>query len=134
MEGSRLGSSADGHIGGQQGEAEGQRQHQINKQEHAAPVLGGKVGKPPDIADAHSASGGGQDKADGAGKAAFWIRTHGIFSLEKIYAETIIRRQGPVGKRFVGIWAKKPRPGGVRGPGAGKNHSRPAVLAFYPGV
>ena len=89
MEGAGLGSSADGHIGGEQGKAEGQHQHQIGQQEDAAAVLGGEIGKPPDVANTNGASGGGQYKADGAGEAAFLFAFIGVPPEKRDYSTNI---------------------------------------------
>ena len=62
------GHAADGGLGHDHGIAEGHGQDDIDQQENAAAVLGGQVGKAPDVPQADGRACGGQDKADLAGK------------------------------------------------------------------
>lgn len=72
-----LGPAADGHVRGQQCEAEGQHQHQIHQQEQAAAVLGAEIGEAPDIADAYGTAGGRQDEAQRTAETTvFVLHTH----------------------------------------------------------
>ena len=73
IKGVLLGAAADGHVCGQQHEAEGQHQYQIYDQEQSAAVLGAEVGEPSDVANAHGAAGGRQDKAQGTAETALFI-------------------------------------------------------------
>ena len=69
-EGVLPGPAADGHVRGQEDEAEGQHQHQVDKEEEAAAILGAEVGEAPDIADAHGAAGRRQHVAERGAEAA----------------------------------------------------------------
>ena len=64
------GLAANRNLGDQQGEAEGQRQDQIDQQEQTAAVFGGQIGKTPDITKTYSAACRRQDKTQTAGEAA----------------------------------------------------------------
>ncbi len=68
-----LGPAADGHVRGQQCEAEGQHQHQIHQQEQAAAVLGAEIGEAPDIADAYGTTCGRQNEAQRAAETTVFV-------------------------------------------------------------
>ena len=69
-----LGPAADGHVRGQQCEAEGQHQHQIHQQEQAAAVLGAEIEEAPDIADAYGSTAcGRQDEAQRAAETTVFV-------------------------------------------------------------
>ena len=72
-DGALLGASSDGDIRGEQGETEGQHQHQIHQQKQTAAILCGKVRKPPQVADTHRTSGGSKDKSDLSGETACFL-------------------------------------------------------------
>lgn len=59
-----FGAASDGDIGGQQSEAEGQHQRQIDNKKQTASVLGRQVGEAPQVAYAYGTSGGGQNETD----------------------------------------------------------------------
>lgn len=68
-----LGPAADGHVRGQQCEAEGQHQYQIHQQEQAVAVLGAEIGEAPDIADAYGTACGRQDEAQRAAETTVFV-------------------------------------------------------------
>ena len=68
-----LGPAADGHVRGQQCEAEGQHQHQIHQQEQAAAVFGAEIGEAPDIADAYGTACGRQNEAQRAAETTVFV-------------------------------------------------------------
>ena len=71
-EGVLPGPAADGHVRGQEDEAEGQHQHQVDKEEEAA-ILGAEVGEAPDVADAYRAAGCGQHEAERAAETTAFL-------------------------------------------------------------
>ena len=68
-----LGPAADGHVRGQQCEAEGQHQYQIDKQKKSAAVFCSQIRETPQITDTYSTAGSRQHKPDLSGKAAFFL-------------------------------------------------------------
>ena len=72
-DGTLLGAASDGDIRGEQGETEGQHQHQIHQQKQTAAILCGKVREPPQVADTHRTSGGSKDKSDLSGETACFL-------------------------------------------------------------
>ena len=68
-----LRAAADGDVGREQGEAEGQHQHKVNEQKKTAAVLGAEVGEAPDVADAYRAAGCGQHKAERAAETTAFL-------------------------------------------------------------
>ena len=98
-EGVLPGPAADGHVRGQEDEAEGQHQHQVDKEEEAAAILGAEVGEAPDIADAHGAAGRRQHVAERGAEAAVLFHIPLPFLPGFPGRRALYQRKGQFGKR-----------------------------------